>query len=429
MNYDVIIVGGGPGGSTAGALLARAGRRVLLLEKEVFPRFHIGESLLPFGNDVLKRSGAWEKVAAAGFMPKYGAEFMTGNGAVFQRFWFANGLVPGYGQTFQVERARFDDILLRHAADCGCDVRQGVTAKSAQPDRQGVTARFADANDAVTEARARWILDASGRDTFLGRVLELPRIRLDIPKRIAVYAHFSGCYRNDGDAAGHISIIRLKNGWFWLIPLDADRTSVGMVGSLEDLKPFGTDVARWFERAVNESTEVFNRMQRAQRLGPFYTTSDYSYRYKVLAGDRFLLIGDAGGFIDPIFSSGVFIASRSGELAADAVLRADAAGRALSRREQKRHTRRLHRMMHIYQRMIHVYYDDRAFEVFMHPQSRFGVVQSVNSMLAGNTNRNFNMLWRVAVFHLICRLQRRLPIAPRLDFTDPRAQPTDPTRA
>ena len=127
--YDTIIIGGGPGGSTAGAFLGKAGQRVLLLEREVFPRFHIGESLLPFGNDVLKESGAWPKIDAAGFQPKYGAEFFVGNGSRWQRFWFARGLVPGYGETFQVERAKFDHVLLDHAASCGCEVRQGCAGE------------------------------------------------------------------------------------------------------------------------------------------------------------------------------------------------------------------------------------------------------------------------------------------------------------
>jgi flavin-dependent dehydrogenase len=127
--YDTIIIGGGPGGSTAGAFLGRAGQRVLLLEREVFPRFHIGESLLPFGNDVLKDSGAWPKIDAAGFQRKLGAEFFVSNGSRWQRFWFARGLVPGYGETFQVERSKFDHILLDHAASCGCEVRQGCAAR------------------------------------------------------------------------------------------------------------------------------------------------------------------------------------------------------------------------------------------------------------------------------------------------------------
>ena len=148
---DTVIIGSGPAGSTIGALLARAGQKVLLVEKETFPRFHIGESLLPFGNDVLKDSGAWSKIEAAGFQRKLGAEFCTGNGARFQRFWFARGLVPGYGLTYQVERARFDQLLLEHAVSCGCEVRQPCAAKAAARDKDGWRVTLAEG-----EVRSRW---------------------------------------------------------------------------------------------------------------------------------------------------------------------------------------------------------------------------------------------------------------------------------
>jgi hypothetical protein len=200
-DFDTIIVGGGPGGSTAGALLARAGHKVLVLEKETFPRFHIGESLLPFGNDVLKASGVWPKIQTVGFVRKFGAEFCVGNEAKSQQFWFTKSLTPEHGQTFQVERSKFDDILLRHAAECGCDVRQATAAKTLQVDADGVTVTFAG-KQGTQQARARWFIDASGRETFLGRVMQMPRVSLPIRKRIAVYAHFTGVFRNEGGSEG-----------------------------------------------------------------------------------------------------------------------------------------------------------------------------------------------------------------------------------
>jgi flavin-dependent dehydrogenase len=464
--YDTIIIGGGPGGSTAGAFLAKAGQRVLVLEKENFPRFHIGESLLPFGNDVLKQTGAWPKIEAAGFQRKYGAEFLVGNGSRFQRFWFARGLVPGYGQTFQVERAKFDEVLLDHAATCGCEVRQGCEARTVVRDGDGWrvtvddsggprsvvasetsrtrqsaslqsvtvddsggprsvvasetlrTRQSASLQSTTQEARARWLIDASGRDTFLGRVLGLPKLPVNIPKRIALYAHFTGVYRNPGDAEGHITIVRLRDGWFWLIPLAGGKTSVGMVRMLDDLKRFGGTVEDWFARTVAGSREVARRMEKAQRVSEFYRTSDYSYRYAQLAADRALLVGDAGGFIDPIFSSGVHIATTSARMAAELILRADAKLRALTGREQRRYTRDVHRFMNIYRDMILMYYDNRAFEVFMNPRNFFRMVQTVNTILAGNMHRSFDMWWRVKIFQLACAIHRRVPIVPRLDYSE-----------
>lgn len=421
-DFDTIIVGGGPGGSTAGALLARAGQKVLVLEKETFPRFHVGESLLPFGNDVLKASGAWPKIQAAGFVPKLGAEFGLGNEATMQRFWFSKSLTPEHGQTFHVERSKFDEILLRHAADCGCDVRQGCAAKTMQEDAAGVRVAFAD-KQGEREARARWFIDASGRDTFLGRVMQVPRESLPVPKRIAVYAHFTGVFRNEGEAAGHIVIMRLKDGWFWFIPISAEKTSVGMVRALDDLKQSGHDVGEWFTRTVADSAGLSRRMEGSVRVSDFFTTSDYTYRYQTLASERSLMVGDAGGFLDPIFSSGVYIATRSAQEATQFILQADARGRGLTARQQRRYTAMVHRMMNVYLRLIQSFYDNQAFEVFMHPVDRFNMMRTMASVLGGSTERSFGMWWHMQLFYLICRVQRRFPLVAPLDFSDrPAAQ-------
>ena len=410
--YDAIIIGGGPGGSTTGAFLARTGQRVLLLEREVFPRFHIGESLLPFGNDVLKESGAWPKIETAGFQPKYGAEFFVGNGSRWQRFWFARGLVPGYGQTFQVERAKFDHVLLDHAASCGCEVRQGCAAKDVKRDGNEWRVSLPDG-----EVSGRWLVDASGRDAFLGRILGLVKKPMNLTKRIAVYAHFKGVYRNPGDAEGHITIVRIEDGWFWLIPLAGGKMSVGMVRTLDDLKRFGGTVEEWFAKTVASSSELTRRMSGAEPLGPFYKTSDYSYHHEQLATDRAVLVGDAAGFIDPIFSSGVHIATKSAQLAAQLIRRADETRRGLTASEQRRYSRAVHRYMDVYREMILMYYDNRSFEVLMHPRGRFGMVPAVNSILAGNFHRTFNVWWRVRLFHLVCAIHRRVPIVPPLDYS------------
>jgi flavin-dependent dehydrogenase len=417
-DVDVAIVGGGPGGSSAGAMLARAGRRVLLLEKELFPRFHVGESLLPFGNEVLKTTGAWPKVEAAGFIAKLGAEFHMGNGSKSNRFWFRDGLVTGHGQTFQVDRATFDKILMDHARECGCEVLEEATAKTLSVADDGVVVGFDQAGQSHS-VRARWLVDASGRETFAGRMLQLPKVPLDVPKRIALYGHFTGVERNEGEAAGHIAIVRLHDGWFWFIPMAGDRTSVGMVRLLDDFKRDGGTMEDWFARTVEANAETRRRMQHARRMGALHVTSDYTYRYGRLALSRVLVCGDAGGFVDPIFSSGVYLATVSAQVAVRNILASDAAGRGLSDREQRAYTRELHRLMDLYLQMIRMYYDDRGFEVFMQPNDRIGLVRTVNSLLAGNTRRSFSMWWRVQAFYLLCRLNRWRRIVPALDFRDP----------
>jgi flavin-dependent dehydrogenase len=271
-------------------------------------------------------------------------------------------------------------------------------------------------------ARARWFVDASGRDTFGGRTLQFSRDSLPIPKRIAVYAHFTGVSRNEGAAGGHICIVRLKDGWFWFIPIDAEKTSVGMVRTLDDMKEGGSDVSEWFARTVADSTDCRQRMEDATRVSQFYVTSDYTYRFTSLATERALLVGDAGGFIDPIFSSGVYIATRSGQEAARYILRAHAKGRALTSREQQRYTATVHRMMNIYLELIQAFYDNDAFEVFMSPGSRLNLLRTIASVLAGNTGRSFGMWWRMRFFYLVCHLQKSFPLVPRLNFADQAAK-------
>ncbi len=415
--FDVIIIGGGPGGSTAGALLARAGRRVLILEKEQFPRFKIGESLLPFGNAILEQSGAWEKVRAAGFIPKLGAEFTTGTGAYRQRFWFRDGLFPEYAGTYQVERAKFDEILLQHAADSGCEVRQGVAASGVQLDDEGATVTVADG----ATVRGRWLIDASGRETVVARALQVPRERIEMPKKIAIYGHFEGVFRYEGDAAGHIVLVRLATGWCWFIPFAGTKTSVGLVTTLEHFRQLGGEPATVFDAVVADAPELSHRLRGARRVGELRVTSDYTYGYERLAFPRALLVGDAGTFIDPIFSSGVFIALHSAAHAARLIV---AAGdRPLSARAQRGYTRELHRLRNIYLRMIRAYYDNDSFAVFMQPTKRLKLVQTVNGILAGYSGRRFGMWWRLELFHLICRLQQRVRLAKPLDFAAPAQTP------
>ncbi|HEY5704311.1 MAG TPA: NAD(P)/FAD-dependent oxidoreductase [Terrimicrobiaceae bacterium] len=412
-SYDAIIIGGGPGGSTAGSTLARAGRRVLILERERFPRFHIGESLIPYANDELRGIGVWEKLETAGFMPKLGAEFVLGNSQASIRVLFARYLSPDYANTFQVERARFDEILLDHAESSGCEVWQQTRVQSVSVDADGALVVCVRGGETTT-VRARWILDASGRDALLGKQLRLPKTDLGLPKKFATFAHFRGVRRNEPPAHGHITVVRLKFGWCWIIPLDAEKTSVGLVQTLENFRSSGLEAGECFERLVASTPELQRRMGDAVRITGYRFASDYTYRYLQNAGPRWLLIGDAAGFIDPIFSSGVMLAVKSGSLAAREVLTADEAQTSISVRAQRRYTRRVGQMCSVFLRMIKMFYDNSGFEVFMTPKPPRDIERAVNNLVAGNTNLGWRLRGLVWLFYLLCAAQRYLPIVPRL---------------
>jgi len=415
--WDTIVVGGGPAGSTAAALLAKAGKKVLVVERDKFPRFHIGESLLPFGNDVLNELGIWSKLEQAGFMAKLGAEFTLGNGAGLQRLFFRDSLEARYAQTFQVERAKFDHLLLDHAEEQGARVVFSAKVTHVQVTALGVEIEYDYAGE-KHQAKARWIVDASGRTSVVGNALKLPKTDLNMPKRLAVFSHFKNVFRNSGEAFGHITIVRLENAWCWFIPLDAHKTSVGLVQTLEAFKAQKTSPQETFENAIRRHADLRYRLKNAERLEEFRTEGDYTFRHLQAAGPRWLLAGDSAGFIDPIFSSGVMVALRSSQLAAHAILKADAAGRALSGGEQRAYTRGVKKMTSTFLAMIRMFYDRNSFEVFMSRDPIFDTPRAVLNLVAGNTRLSWNLQWRVWLFYSMCWFQRYRKIAPGLSFEE-----------
>lgn len=416
--YDVLIVGGGPGGSCAAAFARQQNLRTLIVEKSAFPRFRIGESLLPTCNAILQATGVWPKVEAAGFVRKCGALFVLSNGSAEKEVDFRSGLVPGLEWTFQVERAKFDALLLDHARELGAEIEQQTTVRGIETGDgvHRVTIEHAQGTETVA---ARWVIDASGRDNFFvteqKRAVDAPVA----PKRMAIYSHFHGVKRPEGRAAGHTVVVRLDDGWFWLIPIDAERTSVGLVTTLEAMRASKLSPAELFRKAIRESAKLRELFGAAEAVMEFKVTSDYTYFRRELAQERLLLVGDAAGFFDPIFSSGAYMSMWSAQLALDLIKRADGAGRGLTFAERRGYTRRVKRHAGVFRHLIAMFYDNRAFAVFMAHPTPYDLGRGITSIAAGHAELSWPLWWRFNLFRLICRLQRRFHLAPLLDYEQP----------
>jgi len=405
--YDCLIAGAGPAGTAAGALLAQAGLSVLIVEKRPFPRFHIGESLIPAANQVLRRIGVWDEMERAGFIRKYGAEFCYGDGQTRVHNIFADGLIPGYDYTFQVERSRFDDLLLQRAREAGCEIRQPAELGELAQEDGGWRARVGD-----DEVSAQFLLDATGRSGLLPRHFGMKPGGYDLPKRFAVYNHFHGVKRRPGRDGGNIIIVRVPTGWFWCIPLDDERTSVGLVTTNNEQRQRPREV---FNSNVEANAFMRDWMADAEPQGEFRVEADYSFRHERLGGDNWLLLGDAAGFIDPVFSSGVYLALESAR-SAEALLKSAARRGRFTPAEIKQYETNLRDRMGVMLQLVRLFYDEAGFSVFMQPVDRFQLFPAVNSVVAGHTERDFAVRWRFAIFRAVCRLNEHLPLAPRVQL-------------
>lgn len=318
--FDVVIAGGGPGGSVCAAALARCGLRVLVLEKQRFPRFHLGESLLPQSLPVLAAIGVLPAVEAR-FIWKYGARFHDDQKGRKDRFAFANAWHPDPDHAFQVPRDEFDQLLLEHARGMGADVREewSVT-RIARGEVQATTP-----GGEPVRIEARFVVDATGRDALTAHDAKATS-RIEGLDQTALYSHFDGIARPEGNLAGDIDIVLFPDvdparpNWFWFIPFADGRTSVGAVVSKAWLRDRRAPVPDLFAAAVAASATATSLLAGAKMLWPEpLATADFSYRVGELVGDGWLRVGDAGGFIDPLFSTGAHIAMVGGKRAADAI--------------------------------------------------------------------------------------------------------------
>lgn len=323
---DAVVLGGGPGGACAASALARSGWSVQVLERSRFPRYAVGESIIPYAYAVLDQLGLYDKVRSAGFQRKHGFQFVGRSGKVTPPYYFAQSMVDPRAMTWSVDRASFDHLLLEHARESGAWITE--EAKVTEVLREGervVGVRYRAADGRLHEVRARIVVDATGRGALLSRRLGL-RVKDPVLDQVAAWRYVRGAHRQEGRAAGNIVIALLEpRGWFWWIPMKDDVTSVGVVAPAGHLKRLGASSLEAFHAGLASNPTLAEWTRGGEWISDCRTTGDYSYSSTRFAGDGYVLVGDAAAFIDPVFSTGIWLAIASGSMAAEA------ADRALSR--------------------------------------------------------------------------------------------------
>jgi flavin-dependent dehydrogenase len=411
-DYDVAIIGGGPAGSTAATFLALKGRKVIVLEKAKFPRFHIGESLLPYSMGAFERLGVREKLDAK-FLPKFGAEVCTTCGQGVVKFNFKDAYRARHDRAYQVTRSEFDKLLLDHSGETGATVMEESAVENLVFNKDEVRITIKTAG-ATQEIAVRYVIDCSGRSSVIGNFFRLKKPYANL-KKFSVFAHYENVARDEGAEGTYSRLVRGSDRWFWMIPLSETRMSIGVVMDIGDFKALKQRPEEALDFILREQPEIWSRMTNSTRVSTVSAESDYSYRNRSLTGERWLLAGDAAGFIDPMFSTGVFVAIESAEQAAYAVDEAlDNTGRRAT--AFKKYEREMNRVMDLYLRFVSNWYKPRFIEVMTHPVNRFELAPVINSMLAGNIGSSFTLWSRMQIFYLVTFLQRFFPLCPRLSL-------------
>ena len=390
--FDVIVVGGGPAGSTAAAVLAEKGRRVIVLEKEKFPRYHIGESLMPYCYFPLERIGVIEQMKASHFPKKYSVQFVNTDGRVSQPFYFFQHLQHEASTTWQVLRSEFDQMLLDNARARGAQVLHETTVKDVIRKNGAVSGVEAVGKDGETrEFRSPLTIDASGRDA-LAVTRSGWKVRDAYLNKIAIWTYYRGALRDPGLDEGATTVAYLPDrGWFWYLPLPEDTVSVGVVAEKDYLYKDTRDLLSIFQREVQNNPWVQQHLAPGRQTGPYWVTGEYSYRSRYCAADGLILAGDAFAFLDPVFSSGVFLALRSGEMAAEA---ADAALEAgdFCAAQFSDYGARLCEGIEAMRKLVYAFYDHEfSFREFIstYPQLK----GDLTDCLIGNLFRDFEPLF------------------------------------
>ncbi len=397
---DVVVIGGGPSGSTAAALLARRGRRVIALEKAHHPRFHIGESLLPMNLPVFERLGVLDKVRALGVF-KRGADFEADNEQGYNTYAFNRAIGDSPPHAYQVWRQDFDQMLFQHARECGADGREGhevVGGYQTGPRETRLDVRTEDGR--TYSIQARYVVDASGRDALLSTKKKIRRKNHE-HQSAAIFGHFQGAEPRAGEDAGNISIYRFDHGWMWMIPLPGGVMSVGAVCRPEYLKQRKGRTVEFLIATLKLNAALWRRVEHAELIGDeVRVTGNYSYDSSRMGGPGWVLVGDAFAFLDPVFSSGVYLAMSGAEQAAmvvDTALREPARERSMLRRLEKRQRAGMARFSFF----IYRFNGPVMRQMFREPRNTLQLEQGVISMLAGDLFDTPKVLRRLRLFKLV----------------------------
>jgi flavin-dependent dehydrogenase len=397
---DVAVIGGGPAGSTAAALLARRGHRVIALEKAHHPRFHIGESLLPMNLPLFERLGVLDKVRALGVF-KPGADFEADNERGYNTYQFARAIGGSPPHAYQVWRQDFDKMLYEHARDCGADAREGhevITVEQTGPRESLLDVRADDGRS--YRIQSRYVVDASGRDALISTKRRLRR-KNDQHQSAAIFGHFRGAERRPGEDAGNISIYSFEHGWMWMIPLPDGVMSVGAVCRPDYLKQRKGRTLEFLLDTLKRSPALWRRLERAALIDDeVRVTGNYSYDSTLMGGPGWVLVGDAFAFLDPVFSSGVYLAMSGAEQAVqvvDTALREPAREAALLRKLEKRQRAGMARFSFF----IYRFNGPVMQQMFRQPRNTWQLEQGVISMLAGDLFDTPKVLWRLKLFKLV----------------------------
>jgi len=400
---DVVVIGGGPGGSTAAALLARRGYKVIALEKAHHPRFHIGESLLPMNLPVFERLGVLDKVRALGVF-KPGADFEADNARGYNTYAFARAIGQSPPHAYQVWRQDFDKMLYDHARECGADAREGhevVQVEQRGPRESWLDVKTDDGRSYCIQAR--YVVDASGRDAFLSARKKLRR-KNEQHQSAAIFGHYRGAERRMGEDAGNISIYSFEHGWMWMIPLPDGVMSVGAVCRPDYLKQRKGRTVEFLLDTLKLSPALWRRLEHAELIdNEVRVTGNYSYDSVQMGGPGWVLVGDAFAFLDPVFSSGVYLAMSGAEQAVDVVDRALREPRremALLRKLEKRQRAGMARFSFF----IYRFNGPVMQQMFRSPRNTWQLEQGVISMLAGDLFDTPKVLWRLQLFKLVYAL-------------------------